>query len=194
MYQYDIFISYKRTSAARDWVHQYFAPKLEAFLTDSLPRPPVIFLDARSIEPGDIWNTKIAQGLKHSKCLVAVLNAPYFSSEYCRAEWQTFVDRETLLGLDGALVKPIQFFDGEHYDQAAWARQVIDMRDFASSAPAFRNSLKFLDFEDAVKGLVAKLVALDGPILKPASFQDWPVAMPVGNQPGVLIPQPKLGA
>ena len=125
---------------------------------------------------------------------MAVLNAPYFSSQYCRAEWQSFVNREAMLNASGKLIRPIQFFDGEHFDPSAYDRQLIDMRDWATSAPAFRNSDKFLDFEKCVKGLVANLSAMDGPILKPAQYQDWPVVEPAGDSPAAAIPQPKMGA
>ncbi len=193
MYEYDVFISYKRTSESRAWVHQYFVPKLTDVLAELLPTPPKIFLDERSIEPGDIWKTKIRQALQRSKCLVAVLNAPYFYSQYCMAEWRTFVAREDLLKVSGQLIKPIQFFDGEHFDQSARDRQIIDMRPWATSAPAFRETREFLKFEEEVKGFATKLAGADGPILKPVAYRDWPLLDPTGDVPPPPVPQPRLG-
>lgn len=195
MYEFDVFISYKRTSLAREWLQKYFVPKLESFLTDSLPTPPRVFVDERNIEHGAIWRTEISNALKRSKCLVAVLNAPYFTSQYCRAEWQSFVKREVILNATGTLIKPVQFYDGEHFDPSAHARQIIDMRPWATSAPAFPETREFLIFEQAVKGLAALLSDTHGPILMPATYQDWPVVDPDDEPVSQLnIPQPKLGA
>lgn len=192
MYEYDVFISYRRTSTAREWVMNYFYPRLHAFLSDALPDSPSIFLDQREIEPGAIWQSTITRALKHSKFMIAVLNGPYFSSQYCRAEWETFVDREHLIGAPGTLIAPIRFFDGEYYDPSAKARQLIDMTAWATSAPAFKETREFLLFERAVRDLAERLAAADGPIMKPVVYQNWPVSEPVDRSAPVAVPQPKL--
>lgn len=194
MYEYDVFISYRRTSTARDWVVNHFHPRLHAFLSDALPEEPKIFLDEQSIEPGAIWQSKISDALKRSKYLVAVLNGPYFSSQYCRAEWNTFVDREDLLGAPGSLITPIRFFDGDYYDPSAKSRQLVDMTAWATSAPAFKETQEFLRFERAVRELAERLALADGPIMMPAEFKAWPVREPSAKPGEIQIPQPRLGA
>lgn len=194
MYEYDVFISYRRTSNARDWVVNYFHPRLEAFLSDALPNPPKIFLDENNIEPGAIWQSKITRALRHSKYMIAVLNAPYFSSQYCRAEWETFTDRERLINAPGTLIAPIRFFDGDYYHPSAKSRQLIDMTPWAFSAAAFKETKEYLLFEGAVRKLAEGLASPMGPIMKPVEFQVWPVIEPVPAPAAVAIPQPKMGA
>ncbi len=190
MYQFDVFISYRRTSSARDWLLEYFYPKLLGYLRESLPHEPAIFLDQASIEPGAIWRSRIETGLRTSKCMVAILNAPYFTSEFCQAEWSTFLQRETLLGKPGSLITPIQFFDGEYYAASAKERQLIDMKPWATSAPAFRETREFLRFEAAVQRIAETLSTADGPIMSPAGYQNWPVVLPGAalQSPAIALP------
>jgi hypothetical protein len=194
MYEYDVFISYRRTSTARDWVMNYFHPRLHACLSDALPNEPKVFLDVQAIEPGAIWQSTITRALKNSKFMIAVLNGPYFSSQYCRAEWDTFVDREKMIGAPGTLIAPIRFFDGDYYDPSAKSRQLIDMTAWATSAPAFKETQEFLRFEKAVRDLAERLAAIDGPIMNPVGYQAWPVCEPAESRAAIPIPQPRLGA
>lgn len=194
MYEYDVFISYRRTSRARDWVMNYFQPCLTDYLSEALPVAPRIFLDQNNIEPGAIWQSTITHALKNSKCLIAVLSAPYFSSQYCCAEWDTFVDREDLINAQGTLIAPIRFFDGEHYHSSAKARQLIDMTAWATSAPAFKETQEYLRFETAVRKLAEYLAHVEGPIMKPATYQAWPVKEPAAAPAPLFIPKPQLGA
>lgn len=193
VYEYDVFISYRRTSTARDWVVNYFQPCLKGYLSEALPDAPRIFLDQNNIEPGEIWQSTITHALRSSKVLIAVLNGPYFSSQYCCAEWDTFVDREDLINARGTLIAPIRFFDGEHYLPSAKARQLIDMTAWATSAPAFKETEEYLRFEAAVRKLAEYLASAAGPIMKPATYQAWPVKALSAAPVPVVIPKPRLG-
>ncbi len=183
-YEFDLFVSYRHSTAAKAWVRETFVPELRNWLNESLPDPVSIFLDTESIRAGMNWHAALRGKLLASKCLVAVLNGPYFSSDYCTAEWHTFVEREKLLGLGTlenprGLITPIRFFDGQHYAPMLGTKQALDMTSWASTARAFKDSPAYQQFEATVKALAEELAASDGPILSPPPHQhDWPVLFP----------------
>jgi hypothetical protein len=191
-YQYDIFVSYRQTSASKDWVQKHFYPKLVEYLSESLPTDPKVFLDTESIEEGAMWQAKISGALQTSKCLIAVLNAQYFTSKYCSAEWRSFVDREQMLQREGGLIVPIRFFDGAHFDPSVAARQLIDMSSFAISADAFKQSLEYIPFTQHVRDLAEHLAKPGGVILAPPPFAAWPVHEPKEAQGPKTMPFPGM--
>lgn len=192
-YEFDLFVSYRHSTAAKAWVRDIFVPELRKWLDESLPHQVSIFLDTESIRAGMNWHAALRGRLLASKCLVAVLNGPYFSSDYCTAEWHTFVEREKLLGLGTVenprgLITPIRFFDGQHYAPMLGTKQALDMTSWASTAKAFIDSPTFMQFQAAVQALAQQLAAADGPILAPPDHcDDWPVVFPPEAAP------PKIG-
>jgi hypothetical protein len=92
------------------------------------------------------WRQKLADALKHSRCIVCVWSPLYFQSKYCVSELMTFVQREELAGRD--LVMPASYFDGETFPAIATARQFVDFSKFASTMPSFWETANAVEFED----------------------------------------------
>ncbi|WP_079433964.1 toll/interleukin-1 receptor domain-containing protein [Zoogloea sp. LCSB751] len=183
-YEYDAFVSYRHTTGAKDWVRQIFVPELKKWLSNILPTEPSIFLDSESIRASANWKAKLEHAIRRSKCLIAVLNGPYFSSDYCVAEWFSFISREQILGYGQpgtpeGLIVPIRFFDGQHYHESAKAKQFLDMTPWALTGRAFVESAEFLEFQRAVQSLAIQLTDDSiGIISNPPNFQEWPVCFP----------------
>lgn len=121
-YEYDVFISYRRSlpngkpSAEREWVESMFHPELERRLTAASPWQRVA-IDLQ-IETGAQWPDALKHQLLHSRFLVPVWSAGYFQSTWCMTEWQTMRARERVLGLspqDAGLVLPVVFADGDFF-------------------------------------------------------------------------------
>ena len=53
-----------------------------------------VFFDTHAIRAMDDWEAKVLTGLRHSKMMVAVLSPSYFQSDFCRREWEIYVDNE----------------------------------------------------------------------------------------------------
>src|SRR5262245_40512338 len=92
-YQYDAFFSYKRDRESDAW-HERVKDKVIYWLKHELQRQDVrIFFDTEEIRTGMRWRQKLADALRHSKCLICVWSPLYFQSKWCVSEWQTFVER-----------------------------------------------------------------------------------------------------
>src|SRR5262249_50649478 len=55
----------------------------------------------------DAWEARILVGLRQSKMMVAVLSPNYFKSDYCRKEWEIYVETELAHALPGEGITPI---------------------------------------------------------------------------------------
>lgn len=88
--EFDLFVSYGHDDNTDDSVtalvehirreHERFAPT----------EPLKIFFDLWGIQNSDDWERRIYRGLIESKTMLAVLSPAYFSSEWCRREYDTF--------------------------------------------------------------------------------------------------------
>lgn len=159
-YKFDVFFSYKRDPESDKW-HETVARKLEFWLRKEINAPEArIFFDTESIETGEQWNRTIREGLKTSKCLVAVWSPDYFHSPWCIAEWQSFVQREQHLKLKtGSLIAPARYHDGEYFPRAAQNAQMMDFRQYTSTMAFFWDSKYADEFERTVLKPFAKAVA-----------------------------------
>lgn len=182
-YEFDIFISYRRTGNVAQWVQNHFEPRLRACLTDELIDEPRIFLD-RDIEVGTRWPDELARALHRSHLLLAVWSPPYFVSRWCLAEWRTMLQREALLGIDESrgLIYPIRFSDGDTFPlEAQNVQQETSFKEWRLPYPQFAESQKYLDFHQAVVGLAERLAArLTSP---PPWRPDWPTLRPDPDEP-----------
>src|ERR1022692_3291043 len=66
-YQYDVFLSYKRSDDWARYVDNHFFPKLRFWLGAELGHPATIFFDPQDIETGASWPYKLADGLFFNK-------------------------------------------------------------------------------------------------------------------------------
>jgi TIR domain len=181
-YQYDVFVSYRRTGNVRDWVRNHLYPRLEDALADEMDRPPELFVDVTGIEAGDRWPVQLESALQRSRLLLAVWSPPYFTSPWCLAEWRTMLRRQELLGIGGpqapgSLVYPIRFSDGDSFPpDARGIQQEMIFTPWRYPYPQFAQSPKYLDFHDAVVELAVRLTSrLEH---SPPWQDDWPSEFP----------------
>src|SRR6266550_4280082 len=97
-YEHDIFISYRRSLTVGQWVKNHLVPRLEARLNEGAPSPVSVFCDFKMAE-GVNWPAELKRQIQKSSLLLTVWSANYCHSSWCKAEWQSFRSRESLLGL-----------------------------------------------------------------------------------------------
>src|ERR1700761_3643353 len=104
-YNYDVFISYRRSNLIQPWVSNYFLEIFKEWLTEHLlsmgEAPPRIFFDKIDNEPGIPWPANLKKALKTSKILLSVCSPSYFNSHWCMSEWDSFGERQNILGHEG---------------------------------------------------------------------------------------------
>ena len=175
-YEHDVFISYKRSYLIHSWLTRFFLPHFEGWLEEELlklhephhvaakeivPSDALqtevnvrIFFDNRIIEPGDDWPSELTRAVKGSKTLVAICSPSYFHSRWCRSEWQSFLDRQSLLGIYGLMI-PVRYHDSEPFLAGmSWS----DFSDYTFQASDFYQSAQAVRFEQLIKDL-ARVVA-----------------------------------
>jgi tetratricopeptide (TPR) repeat protein len=131
--RYDAFISYarsdntyQRVSSLRDLIRDRFERLCGRRLN--------VFFDEESLSTMADWHGRIAEGLRDSSLLLAILSPAYFASAYCRLECDEYVRYEAARHCLGEGIAPIQIADLTSLDHAdAWltalrARQFCDLR------------------------------------------------------------------
>lgn len=184
-YEYDVFISYRRTGNVRDWTHNHLEPRLRRCLADELPDEPSIFFD-RDIDAGTPWPDHLVRALHRSRLLLAVWSPPYFTSRWCLAEWRTFLAREDAIRRSApeisadhppSLVYPIRYSDGDRFPaDAKNVQQETIFSGWNYPDPQFAQTEKYLGFHDAVVQLARRIAQRldEAPRWQP----DWPTATP----------------
>ena len=128
--EFDLFVSYGHNDNGDGSVtalvehirreHEQFVPT----------EPMKIFFDIWGIRDGDAWERRIYKGLIESKAMLAVLSPAYFASQWCRREYDTFVNvqRKKLYPGEPILAIYIQAhpdFDATHdHPQRDWFEDV----------------------------------------------------------------------
>lgn len=179
-YKYDVFFSYRRNSLTALW-HDKVVERLEFWLNNEIhDRDVTIFYDKESIEIGDMWESKIGEAIKHSRCIVAVLSPDYFKSKWCYAEILSFIQRQENLRMSGGLILGARFHDGHSFPPKIKAIQQEDFSSYASVSISFWETRKAAEFGEKIKGF-AKEIARQ--IKNAPKFQnDFPIVIPDENE------------
>lgn len=135
-YEYDIFISYRRSNA--DWVRwtkENFTRALDGVLRPSLGNIRV-FVD-EELETGVSWPISLAAKLARSRLLVPILSRDYFQSEWCRLELALMLHREKAcqlrcLGKPHGIVIPVVIDDGDCFPAEVQAIKPRSLHSFAN--------------------------------------------------------------
>ncbi len=91
---YDIFASYAHDDDEQGHIVT-FIEQLKAAHTTEFPGSKLhIFFDKPEIHTGHDWENRIANGLRRSRLFLAFTSPAYYASEYCRREWQEWIDQE----------------------------------------------------------------------------------------------------
>jgi len=188
-YEHDIFISYRRSDTIGPWVKNHLAPRLESRLNQVAPYNVSVFCDFK-MDDGVNWPEELKRRIHRSRLLLSIWSADYFRSTWCMAEWQSFRERETRLGLFSeehpqGLVYPVRHSDGKYYHVDA--KQTQCQKDFSElSYPddVFKLSVKYLEFDNLVRQMADDLA------LRLGSVPDWnnnfPILEPLPLEPVVM--------
>lgn len=162
-YDYEIFLSYRRSPTVGRWVNTHLVPLLRERLSEVSPRDVRISCDSQ-IEGGSRWPDDLRRRLRRSGLLVCVWSADYFRSAWCMTEWKSFKQREALLNMNSpddprGLVYPIRYADGDHFPHEAKTTQW--RRDFSNlnyPNESFRDTPKYIEFDALVQQMAADIV------------------------------------
>src|SRR5690606_14366770 len=92
--EFELFISYAHVDNQGEHAGKVTA-LVEAIKADYLRfagTPLKVFFDTDDIRSMDDWQVRILKGLRQSKMMVAILSPAYFASDYCRKEWEHYVE------------------------------------------------------------------------------------------------------
>ena len=101
-----------------------------------------VFVDRKSIDWGDAWRARIAEGLADSVVLIAIVTPNFLSSEECRSETEAFI---RLPGWDRWLL-PIYYMEVDDLDTrkdpVTVAVRSVQYKDWTQLRTLGRRSLK----------------------------------------------------
>ncbi|MFI6028862.1 toll/interleukin-1 receptor domain-containing protein [Amycolatopsis magusensis] len=188
VYEYDVFISYRREDhTVPAWVRTHFHPRLLELLDNQLDREARVFCDAE-LGVGTRWPDELKKALLHTRILVPVCSPKYFRDEWCLTEWHSMAQREAHSGGVRTLIYPVIFCDSKSFPPWAHERRMRDLRQWAKPYEHFQMSLDYLDFHSELTHVAEELADLldQAPAWRP----DWPVATPVvGPPPMARLPR-----
>jgi len=197
-YSYDVYVSYSRDANMTTWVREFFWPLFLQHLEAQFGRSITAYVDFQEVRLGDAFKTQRDEAINHSRVCIALLTTKYFLSKWCRIEFYSFLLRSRFMGLEQGLILPVTLHGGEYFPPAAKAIQAADFREFFLTAPAFRSSPRYLDFEVAVRNLAQDVLHM---VEKAPSFNpNWRVIRPTEldttelEVPENLVSSPRLRA
>jgi len=97
LHEYDVFISYARTSENLEWVKASLYEELQK-LRKADGSKLRVFFDQRGIEPGEDWYRKLALAIEGSRFFIPVYTSDYFSRAFCQFEMKRAAPRHESLG------------------------------------------------------------------------------------------------
>jgi tetratricopeptide (TPR) repeat protein len=179
--EFDLFVSYAHADDRGEHAQKVTAlvEAIEADYQRFAGAPLRVFFDTEEIRTMDVWEHRILRGLRHSKMMVAVLSPAYFASDYCRKEWEIYVETELAQALPGDGIAPIYVvthpaFDGQAGSVAdRLARWIKDLkrRQYIEWRPFWPEGAKALERQDVRRRLDA-LPAQIAERLKRAAARD----------------------
>lgn len=191
-YEFDIFVSYRRTDTIGRWVKNHFVPRLQERLNEVAPKDIQIFCDYKMAD-GVNFPAELKRQINASSLLLAIWSANYFRSNWCMAEWGSFRERQKQLGLFSddhtqGLIYPVRHSDGDFFHSEARITQ--NGKDFSNlnyPEESFKTTAKYLEFDDLVKKVAEDLVVQLRDI--PAWRADFPIAeLPVLEPATMKLP------
>jgi hypothetical protein len=189
MYEFDLFVSYKREPPDQQLVTPWLREVLKRVTywagQNMNGKRPRVFFDEQSIEVGDAWPDEIKAALLSAKCLLPIWSPEYFQSAWCLAEWKSFLEREKLFmgRRHGAcrLIIPIKIHDGKWFPQEAQRLTPLDLSRYAATTEAFWKTVRADELDQVLMDFAIKVAEFvrDAP-----DHEDgWPVDLPAPGGP-----------
>jgi hypothetical protein len=176
-YNYEVFISYRRNNLIEPWVTNFFLKFFRNWLNEKLIEKGYsneigfearVFFDQIDNEPGMLWPDNLQTAIRTSKVLVSICSPTYFTSSWCRSEWETFGQRENLIGRAGLRI-PVRHNDCEPFLQGI---QWSDFYGYTYLAKEFYQTAQATIFEQKIEHLAA--VVANAIITAPPFDNNWP--------------------
>ncbi len=179
-YEFDVFISYRRSGNPHNWMRHNFLQRFRDCLDDHLTDEPTVFID-EEMDRGTNWPLRLQNALNRTKIMVAVFSPQYFRSRWCLAEWHTMAERERLLGLNSeeqpqGLIYPVVFSDSENFPEYVRDRAWRDLKQWNSPDLVFQQTPKWTEFHEQVESIAMDLAKLLPRV--PDWRPDWPTHRP----------------
>ena len=108
---YDLFVSYSTLDDQGQWVARLLATIADLHRVNSAEDLTCFYAPDR-IQAGQDWETQLIKSIPVSRLFLACLSPEYFASEWCRREWQLYIEQEPHRGLsaaDSGGILPIYF-------------------------------------------------------------------------------------
>jgi len=158
MYDYDVFISYKRGRLREEWLNTIFRPHFEEQLEEAIGKKPTIFIDSIDIPPGVEWPDYLATALSKSRCMVAILSPSYFGSEWCLKEFKAMYFRQNelrkknLLAKDRAVILPfVKQGPMDAFPDFIDRIQLLDYSRFNIVGEGFKNTTLYVEMQQKIQ-------------------------------------------
>ena len=110
----EIFVSYVRHDNDEKAISK-FVERLKLKYQKKIGENLNVFIDFKSLEIGDNWDSKIENAAKETSLLLAFLSPSYFKSNYCGKEWDIFHEKSKN---EESIIFPIVFesLEDEQFD------------------------------------------------------------------------------
>lgn len=190
VYGYEVFLSYRRQWHHSQWMVEHFVPLFEQYLRNEVADrcerdPDKLFLDREEVRPGMNIPSRVRDGIKRARCLVALVSPSYFRSQWCLVEWDSFKTRGQ--NEDRDLVVPAILHDGTTVRAAIGDTMWADFDNYTIIGPGFRKTAKYVTLQKKIKKLAKRV----GEVI--ASAPPWKEEFQVCESPTTSIaPDPKI--
>jgi len=175
-YEWDVFVSYRREPPGRAQITPWITRVVDVvkfWLGQELGgEDPRMFFDTRVVAVGSRWQVELRRAVATSRCLLAIWSPAYFRSQWCIAEWRSFVKREQLMAAGTCLIVPVKFHDGEWFPDDARQVECLDLSPYAVTMPAFWETRRAVELEEVLQDLARRLAHVVSQA--PAYREDWP--------------------
>ena len=198
MYRYEVFVSYKREPINKrlvtPWLREVL-DRIEYWLRQEMGGQRVgFFFDEDSIEVGDDWPYEIRDALLSTKCLLPIWSPEYFQSNWCNAEWKSFLEREKLVSgkrqKPCRLIAPIKFHDGCWFPKEAQRVQQLDLSRYAATTQAFWTSQRADELDQCLQKFAPNLARLVSEA--PPYEKGWPIDLGEATRPPTDVEMARL--
>jgi tetratricopeptide (TPR) repeat protein len=109
--EFDCFISYARADDAGGWIMRFVAELVLEHQRLSGGRLLSHFIDRSEIRSFDDWRHRIYSAVTRSRLFIAFISPNYVASEWCRREWEAWIDTEIakhILGGGAAVISIVE--------------------------------------------------------------------------------------
>lgn len=108
---YDVFVSYAQSDNLGGEIDEFLGALSRKHLELFPEKPLAFFQDKRAIRTADDWRHRIHDCLRSSQLFVAIVSPGYFQSDWCRREWQAWIDHEIACQTLGETAFPIYLIE-----------------------------------------------------------------------------------